>query len=431
MRRMMMASKWRKVFLVALLIAVAALAYQVWFTAPASAAGDVAQVWKNVQRSDSYAFTAAIENKTIPLATVGNIGRFSRTASLYVEGQNSPRDEELQLAMWGGLVNTLDQEAAYQMRLRDGRVETRVGNEAWQPGSDLNVGMAPGGDFLAFLDVATDIAAADNSANPDYTIYQFNVDGRAYAQRLIQISQDYLVRTNQLPAGVALQVPDNIQAISGSGELWVNANGLPAREIVTLNIPAAAGADYRTEATLDVQFSDYQGAAAVVFWQQPGRALSRALSSLPLPTATEAGLGLMALLVVLEGPSGVPRPGGMWPGGEIIGWLADNTQKGISPEVHAVTIHATPEFSRTHYETAPEEVARLLLAEARPWLGSRVLMVQQQRWRYSIPRLTYPEPCLVVPGPPPLLFAGDIFAGPRVEGAALSGLAAAAALAAL
>ena len=299
MRRMMMASKWRKVFLVALLIAVAALAYQVWFTAPASAAGDVAQVWKNVQRSDSYAFTAAIENKTIPLATVGNIGRFSRTASLYVEGQNSPRDEELQLAMWGGLVNTLDQEAAYQMRLRDGRVETRVGNEAWQPGSDLNVGMAPGGDFLAFLDVATDIAAADNSANPDYTIYQFNVDGRAYAQRLIQISQDYLVRTNQLPAGVALQVPDNIQAISGSGELWVNANGLPAREIVTLNIPAAAGADYRTEATLDVQFSDYQGTAAVVFWQQPGRALSRALSSLPLPTATEAGLGLVALLLVI------------------------------------------------------------------------------------------------------------------------------------
>ena len=162
-----------------------------------------------------------------------------------------------------------------------------------------------------------------------------------------------------------------------------------------------------------------------------------AAGGVALPEVTQAALaGLsydpcLALLVVLEGPSGVPRPGGMWPGGEIIGWLADNTQKGISPEVHAVTIHATPEFSRTHYETAPEEVARLLLAEARPWLGSRVLMVQQQRWRYSIPRLTYPEPCLVVPGPPPLLFAGDIFAGPRVEGAALSGLAAAAALAAL
>ncbi|MCB8990047.1 MAG: hypothetical protein H6665_05455 [Ardenticatenaceae bacterium] len=295
----MMANKWRKVLFAALLLAVAAFAYQVWFTQPASAAGDVAQVWQNVQRSDSYAFTAAIENKTIPLATVGNIGRFSKTASLYVEGQNSPRDAEMQLAMWGGLVNALDQDAAYQMRLHDGRVETRVGNEAWQPGSDLNVGMAPGGDFLAFLDVATDIAAADNSANPDYTIYQFNVDGRAYAQRLTQLSQDYLVRTHQLPAGVALQAPQNMQAISGSGELWVDADGLPAREIVVLNIPAAAGADYRTEATLDVQFSDYQGATAVAFWRQPGRALSRMFASLPLPTAAEAGLGLTMLLAVL------------------------------------------------------------------------------------------------------------------------------------
>ncbi|MCB8923879.1 MAG: hypothetical protein H6662_20055, partial [Ardenticatenaceae bacterium] len=61
----MMANKWRKVLFAALLLAVAAFAYQVWFTQPASAAGDVAQVWQNVQRSDSYAFTAAIENKTI------------------------------------------------------------------------------------------------------------------------------------------------------------------------------------------------------------------------------------------------------------------------------------------------------------------------------------------------------------------------------
>ncbi|MCA9979414.1 MAG: hypothetical protein KDD89_01215, partial [Anaerolineales bacterium] len=155
--KMMLAKKWRNVLATVMFVFVALFLYRVWAIPPASAAGDVTQVWQNVQRSESYAFSASIENKTIPLATVSNIGRMSRTSMVYLEGQNDVQDEALQLAMWGGGVNVLDQAAAYQMRLRDGLVETRVGNEEWQPGSDLNVGLAPGGDFLAFLDVATDV----------------------------------------------------------------------------------------------------------------------------------------------------------------------------------------------------------------------------------------------------------------------------------
>ncbi|MGD9093294.1 MAG: hypothetical protein PVF74_10630, partial [Anaerolineales bacterium] len=48
---------------------------------------------------------------------------------------------------------------------------------------------------------------------------------------------------------------------------------------------------------------------------------------------------------------------------------------------------------------------------------------QLHKWRYSQPARIYPERFLEIQGSQPLFFAGDAFGGPRVEGAALSGMA--------
>jgi renalase len=136
----------------------------------------------------------------------------------------------------------------------------------------------------------------------------------------------------------------------------------------------------------------------------------------------------LALLALLGGPTGVPEPGGMQVKGEPLDWIADNQRKGISA-APGVTIHAGPQWSGEHFETDEAKVTALLLAFAGERLAldlsSRLVETSLIRWRYGWVTQPHPEPCLIASEKPPLVFAGDAFGEAKVEGATLSGLAAA------
>ena len=136
----------------------------------------------------------------------------------------------------------------------------------------------------------------------------------------------------------------------------------------------------------------------------------------------------VALMAALDGPTGVPEPGGVQIKGEPLDWIGDNRRKGISP-TPAITVHAGPEWSREHFDADEAEVTDSLLSLAGERLGEdlapRTLGTSLARWRYSWVTQPHPEACLTASEEPPLLFAGDAFGGGKVEGAALSGLAAA------
>ncbi len=132
----------------------------------------------------------------------------------------------------------------------------------------------------------------------------------------------------------------------------------------------------------------------------------------------------IAVMALLDGPGEVPEPGGVQVGEDPLFWVADNYQKGIS-EVPAVTIHAGPKWSREHTHSDDAKVSDLLLREAKDYLGTSVKATAVYRWQYSMPVSPYEEQFVYAEGPPPLVFCGDAYAGPKVEGATLSGLAAA------
>jgi hypothetical protein len=135
-----------------------------------------------------------------------------------------------------------------------------------------------------------------------------------------------------------------------------------------------------------------------------------------------------ALLVELDAPSRLPEPGALQLRNEPIAWIGDNHRKGISPDAFTVTLHAGPEFTREHWDAPHEVIAQKLLHAASEWLRVPVKRWQVHRWRYSQPVVTHPESCLLTHAPAPLAFAGDAFGTSRVEGAFLSGRAAAQAL---
>ncbi len=134
----------------------------------------------------------------------------------------------------------------------------------------------------------------------------------------------------------------------------------------------------------------------------------------------------LAGLFLVEGPVNLPEPGSIQRLGSSISWIADNQRKGISPDAKIITVHAGSDYSRQHWETPDEEVMDFFMKELAPFFENETKIVEAQykQWRYALPVVTYPDRYLLAQDLPPLVFAGDAFGGPRVEGAALSGLAA-------
>jgi predicted NAD/FAD-dependent oxidoreductase len=147
----------------------------------------------------------------------------------------------------------------------------------------------------------------------------------------------------------------------------------------------------------------------------------------------------IGLLAVLDRVGAVPAPGGVQRAqasspdttDSIFSWIGDNVAKGIS-DVPALTFHADPQWSEEHWNDSLHDLEAALRSAALPWLGdAEIVAAQVKKWRFATPRSIWPEPCWVggtSDAPGTVVLAGDAFAGPRVEGAIKSGLAAADAL---
>jgi hypothetical protein len=132
----------------------------------------------------------------------------------------------------------------------------------------------------------------------------------------------------------------------------------------------------------------------------------------------------------VDGEVRLPEPGARQTPEADVTWIADNMRKGISPQARIITIHAGQAYSSAHYTSPDANIIADMEGQLVPLLAAdaRILEAQLKRWRYALPTTLHPERYLRLAEAPPCYIGGDAFGGPRIEGAALSGMAIAAEL---
>lgn len=132
----------------------------------------------------------------------------------------------------------------------------------------------------------------------------------------------------------------------------------------------------------------------------------------------------ISVMAILDGPSGLQQPGCYKIGEPPLSWIADNQIKGIS-EVPAVTAHSTHAYASEHWDAYEEAILGPLVEALSGHVASKIEKASFHKWRYALPVSPFEAP-FFFSRRHALMLAGDAFGGPRVEGAALSGIEAAA-----
>ncbi len=267
----------------------------------------VREAWQRAEKVGAYRFSTDIEQTTYPAPMVANVGRSSHTETYHLDGAVNRRAESLSLTIWQNSGNLLTGQDGFEIRVRDGKAYGRpIGGGTWQQIDDFNGTFAPANDPLAYLAGAKNLRPLSPEDAPESVRgYAFDLDGPAFASSLRSRLEDQLRRSGELPPGLSLDTPGAYRAMSGEGELWLDAEGLPLRLHINIAFPDPQSGE-RVTADIRTDFSGFQEEAVqgLAFWQNPGGWITAALH-LPLSSRgrirlfPKIGLGLLGFALLM------------------------------------------------------------------------------------------------------------------------------------
>ncbi len=208
-----------------------------------SAEQDLQAVLERARQVESFRFTADIEEVKVPPLSAATIGLTDIRSETRVEGESlKSGDSRIRLLKEGSF------ETPELVILRvDGQMFIELNGELTPMEATLDTNLLSS-DYLGYLSIASNIQRLEpiSTAAGIFERFSYGIDGREMAAYLFAQVQP------TLKPGERAQLSPAIYAMSGTGELWISADGLPVRQIMDLFFPGGnSGPETRSHTTVD------------------------------------------------------------------------------------------------------------------------------------------------------------------------------------
>ena len=239
----------------------------------------VQDAWQRARAAGIYNFATDLAQVSYPARSLANVGRGPSRAALHMEGQLNQPARTLTFRMWepgqagpGGTGGAKTSGSEAEARIEGDRAYVRPAGGEWKEAADFSTSFAPDNDPLAFLAGIKNVreipaeehgsrGAGEQGSDPSrithhVSRFTFQMDGPTFATYLRDRLESQLRERGELPLGVTLEAASAFKDLAGSGELWVNARGMPLRLTMHLAFPAERDGS-RLEADVQTDFTGF------------------------------------------------------------------------------------------------------------------------------------------------------------------------------
>jgi hypothetical protein len=192
--------------------------------------------WLRAQAAGNYRFDADITQVLEPRAVPEMVGQREATLSFTLDGAvQLPERAYLEMR---AAANGRATPAVVLLR-EEGRTYTLQDGVLTLTQDPTGVPLVEA-DMLGYLGAAENVRALEDVSVGGQTLTRlaFDISGPRLAERARDHAQEALRARPGAPEGATVSLSPVLQRLSGQGELWLDADGLPVRQILDLRVPA-------------------------------------------------------------------------------------------------------------------------------------------------------------------------------------------------